>query len=213
MRKIFEFFVLAALTASLNGCVSTQPSADLWVKDSSTPLVRNGFTLLPPSGENWMIGPSGPYGARFGKPIMSPDGSKSTLIVQVWSGRFTDRTFDLKSERGLREATEYTAAGANSSRYKIIETKYSAMYQEQATDCIKYEGIMEEHNNPMLWNKGKILLVTYSGSVCRHPNSPDFTVTTLFSERRPQGQASIMNDQLRQEVEHSLASVRFTPFK
>lgn len=206
-----KLFIAACSVLMIAGCASV--SAPQMVSDSTMPLKRNGFTLLPPDGKGWMIAPSGPYGAGFGKTIFNPDGSRATLTIQVWAGRFTDRNFDLRSDKGLREATEYTVSGGDPRRFKVIETKYSPVFQDQNTDCIKYEAVAEEHNNTLAWNQGQSLLMTFNGVVCRHPNSPDYIVTTLFSERRPQGQASLMDEQLRKEAEHSLSSIRFTPLK
>lgn len=203
--------VSALCILALASCASVgEPQ---WVTDSGKVMERNGFSLLPPSGKGWIVAPSGPYGAAFGKPIMNPDGSRATLALQVSTGRFKDRSFDLRSEQGLRAATEYTAAGGDASRFKVVDASYSETYREQDTDCIRFDVVMEEHNNPMALNRGQVLLLSYHGMVCRHPSSDEFTLTAVFSERRPKEQASLLDEALRQEAEHSLKSIRFTPLK
>lgn len=199
--------------ALLAGCAMTGPDSLNFVTDTTTPIERNGFTMLPPGGNGWMAAPSGPYGARFGKPVMNTDGTRASIAVMVWAGRYTDRKFDLQTAKGLREAAEYTAETGDSRRFKVIEMKYSPVFRQQNTDCISYRGIVEERDNPMAWNAGQILTTDYDGLVCRHPSSPDYSVNVMISERRPQGQASVMDDALRKQIQTVKESVVFTPLK
>ena len=178
------------------------------VTDSTILLERKGFTLLPPSGNNWLIGPSGPYGAQFAKQIVSSQGSKSTLVVLVYAGRFEGNVYDLKSDSGIKAAAEYVVTGADPSRFKVINATYSPIYKYQGTDCIKYEYTAEEHNNPI--HRGNVLLLDVRGSLCRHPSAPDFSMNTAFSERRLIGMESLVDDHIREEVNHCLNSVHFT---
>ncbi len=195
-------------TLLLSGCATHNVQL---VTDPTKIIEKNGFSLLPPEGNNWAILPSDPYMAIFGKGFMGSNEIRSTIGVVVSAGRFKDRHFDLKSQEGLREATEYIVKESDPNRFKIITSTFSPIYQKQATDCINFEYSAEEHNNPRF--NGKILITDYSGSFCRHPNSQEYSVTAVFSERRLLGSDSVMDEQLRKEMRHCLESVRFTPVK
>ncbi|MFZ2124415.1 MAG: hypothetical protein WA012_16675 [Rhodoferax sp.] len=182
-----------------------------WVTDSETRFERNGISFLPPSGENWAHAQSGPYGAAFGKLVIDAKGEPRTLIMAVINGQLKEKKYDLKTEGGFRQAVEYFVKDGAQSGFKVSKAQYSPAYRDQDTDCMKFESSIEQSNSPV--HPGEVLLIEGKGIVCRHPTSPDYLVTSTFSERRKLGRDTVMNDELWKEVEHSMSSVRFTPMK
>lgn len=182
-----------------------------WVTDADTRIERNGISFLPPSGENWVHAPSGPYGASFGKLVTDAKGEPRTLIMAVINGKLKEKKYDLKTESGFKQAVEFFVKDGAESGFKVIKAQYSPIYRDQDTDCIKFESSVEQSNSPV--HPGEVLLMEGKGIVCRHPTSPEYMVTSMFSERRKLGHDSVMNEELWKEVEHSMTSVRFTPMK
>ncbi len=181
-----------------------------WVTDSETRIERHGISFLPPSGENWVHAQSGTHGAAFGKLVTDAKGEPRTLMMAVINGQLKEK-FDLKTETGFKQAVEYFVNDGAESGLKVIKAQYSPPYRDQDTDCIKFENSIEQTNSPV--HPGEALLMDGKGIVCRHPTSPEYMVTSTFSERRKLGSDSVMNDELWKEVEHSMGSVRFTPMK
>ncbi|MEY4138169.1 MAG: hypothetical protein RLZZ371_351 [Pseudomonadota bacterium] len=202
---------VAACIAVALGLMACATSAVHWVTDSNTRIEKNGISFLPPSGKNWVHGQSGPYGDVFGKLITDVNGEPRTLIMAVMSAQLHDKKFDLKTESGFKQAVADFVEGGSKSGFKVRKAQYSSSYRDQNTDCIKFESSIEQSNSPVY--PGEVLLMEGKGIICRHPTSPDYMVTSTFSERRKLGRNSVMNDELWNEIEHSMRSVRFTPTK
>lgn len=197
-----------AIAVGLLACATPEVR---WVTDADTRIERNGISFLPPSGANWVHAESGPYGAAFGKLVTDAKGERRTLIMAVINGKLKGEKYDLKTDAGFRQAVEDFVKGDGESGFKVRKAQYSPPYRDQETDCIKFESSIEQSNSPVY--PGEVLLMEGKGIICRHPTSPEYLVTSTFSERRRLGRDSVMNDELWKEVEHSMTSVRFTPVK
>lgn len=203
--------VLSALALFAGvGCAS--PDAN-YAKDPDTRIQRNGFSVLPPSGNGWMVAPAGQYGAGWGKLVSDTKGNRSTITVMVWAGRFNDRKVDLTTPAGLRETAVYQATGGDPKRYRIVDTRYSDVYQRHGTDCIDFDTVTEDSGNTMSWNAGTVLLLTVHGTLCRHPSNPEWGFNAALSDRHPRESASLLDDSVRQEARRCLDSVLLTALK
>lgn len=197
-----------AIAVGLLACATPEVR---WVTDSETRIERNGISFLPPSGGNWVHAESGPYGAVFGKLVTDAKGERRTLIMAVVNGQLKEKKYELKTDAGFKQAVEDFVKGDGESGFKVNKAQYSPSYRDQDTDCIKFESSIEQTNSPVY--PGEVLLMEGKGVICRHPTSPDYLVTSTFSERRKLGSDSVMNDELWKEVEHSMTSVHFIPMK
>jgi hypothetical protein len=197
-----------AIAVGLSACATPEMH---WVTDSGTRIEKNGISFLPPSGKNWGHAQSGPYGAAFGKLVTDAMGEPRTLIMAVMNGQLREKKYDLKTDTGFKQAVQHFVEGGGESGFKVIKAQFFPPYRDQDTDCIKFESSIEQSNSHLF--PGEVLLMEGKGIVCRHPTSPDYLVTSTFSERRKLGRDSVMNDELWKEVEHSMTSVRFTPMK
>jgi hypothetical protein len=185
-----------------------------YVAGPDSRIQRNGFSLLPPSGRGWAVAPTGQYGAGWGKLLSDSKGNRSTVTVLASAGRYKERKVDLTTPAGLRATAEYTVNGDGSSaRYRVVESKYSDVYQKHGTDCIDFDYTAEDRGNTMSWNAGSVLVLAIHGTICRHPSNPEWSVNTVFSDRHPKDSLSLVDDTVREEVEHCLDSVQLTPLK
>lgn len=204
--------VALVLAAILAACASSPDVS--YVTDSDTRIQRNGFSILPPAGKAWMTAPSGQYGAGWGKLLSDAKGNRSTVTVMASAGQYKNRKVDLTTPAGLRATAEYTVNGDGASeRYRVVEAKYSDVYQKQGTDCIDFEYTAEDRGNTMSWNAGSVLMLAIRGTICRHPSNPEWSLNTVFSDRHPKDSLSLVDDTVREEVRHCLDSVQLTALK
>jgi hypothetical protein len=70
-----------------------------------------------------------------------------------------------------------------------------------------------DRGNAMSWNAGSVLVLANRGTICRHPSTPEWSFSTVFSDRHPKESLSLLDDTGRDEVKHCLDSVQLAPLK
>lgn len=184
-----------------------------YVQDADTRIQRNGFSLLPPSGKGWLTAPAGQYGAGWGKLLSDSKGNRSTITVFVSAGEFRDRKVDLTTPQGLKDTIAYQVTGADPDRYRVVEARYSEVYQRQGTDCIDFTSTTEDRGNRMSWNEGVVLVLAARGTLCRHPSNPQWSLNIALSDRHPKDSVSLIDDTVLGEARRCMDSVLMTPLR
>lgn len=192
--------------ALLAGCAAPPPFGP--VTEPSARIEAGGFSVLPPKGADWVIGADpGRSSLVFGKADRKSLMHGRSFIVNA--ARQTARTGDVANADALRGEVD-AAIAATSGRMRVVQSKTEAYVDsELGTDCVRFETLIEERNNPK--QPGKLLLMTSYGKACRHPDSPTHYVVLTCSERRPADSAPLLNEALRGECARTLDSLRFRP--
>lgn len=195
-----------ALLVLLVGACASQPKP---VTDSVTPIQKDSFSILAPSGPHWYIADEAPSGVLFWKvdPSHYKNRNDFTHTFGLVAGMMPGGSLDISTPEGLMAAAESQFRGEDPSRFKVVDRKLDP-FNEQGTDCLRMDLAYEEMNNPHI--PETVLLMNIYGKVCRHPYKRGMVVMVTYSERRPRGHESMLDDTLRAECEHSVNSVRFT---
>jgi len=208
MRVRSTAILLALLScAALIGCATPLPEPRL-VTDSNQRVQGAGFSVLPPSGEQWFVAIDASSDTIvFVK--RDPEHMRQRGSVIVLATRFRAQRNDITTADGLLSELDERVR-AHSARYTLTSVKLEP-YQDakMPTDCVRINTTSEERNNPN--RPGEVLLMTVSGKACRHPSAPAYFVQVTMSERRPVGSLPLVDDKLRSECEREIASMEFLP--
>lgn len=204
-------YVVLLLGIVLVACVSQ--TAIRPVTDTSTRLQYYGFSVLPPQGGYWYFGGEGEYGVNFG--MGDPEKYKErsdlthTLILEVSNLEYADEkgVWNVNSPETLRQATENFLEAQSRGRFRLTSSALNP-YRTQGTDCVRFNAVYEEHDNPRA--PGTVLIVNDQGFMCRHPNSNQRIVHAISSERYKQGEKPFLDGELRQNVDQFFESIIFT---
>lgn len=197
--------ITIALVALTAGCVSIEPRL---VSDPSVRYEGSGYSILPPSGAHW-YGIQGANYIGFGKLDPAHYRQRSdrlhTFVVLATSDRVDG--VDIRTNEGLMQILDQLTRRADPPRFRFISRTLDP-YREQETDCARFEAAFEERNNPHA--PGVVFLETGGGKFCRNPLAPEYIVMVSWSERRPVGHESMLDDRLRAECAHAIDSLRFS---
>lgn len=94
-------------------------------------------------------------------------------------------------------------------RFRVISAK-TGPFGPQGSYCAQYDTVNEERDNPGA--PGVVLEMTAHGFYCLDASSK-FVINASYSERKPQGSESFLDDALKQEAEGFLKDVMFTPLR
>ena len=107
---------------------------------------------------------------------------------------------------GLPAAFEEEKRDSTSGRFRLTAIK--ATYRGDPGDyCVDFELAMEERDNPAF--PGTVLEMANHGFACLEANSR-FVVEAFYSERKPRGAASVLDDVVRAEAEAFLRDITVT---
>ena len=146
----------------------------------------DGISVLPPQAEGWMPG-ADPFGEIVFKkrlPDTSGESGPYTFLAGV-------RHIDLneKAPQNLQDLlifVESSFASQNNDRFQTIDFQAQAdenRTKVMHTECVAYEGIAKESDNPVF--PGKILMLIARGFQCRHPHFVDSVIDVFCTERYP----------------------------
>ena len=112
---------------------------------------------------------------------------------------------------GTPQALKYGATRGldlrNQGRWHTVKSSVSNPYRFKNTDCVSYDLVQEEHDNPVL--PSTVLIMTDHGVYCRYPGSAE-TVQVFSSERYKQGDKPFDQPALKQEASAFIDSIEFT---
>lgn len=210
MKSKAAFIVL--IQAIILAACANQPAIRP-VTDTSTRLQYYGFSTLPPQGGYWYFGGEGKYGVNFG--MGDPDKYKErsnlihTLILEVSNLEYEDEkgVWNVDSPEALRQATEDLLQAQSRGRFHLSKSELNP-YRTQGTDCVRYNAVFEERDNPRA--PGVVLIVNDRGFMCRHPDSDQRIVYAICSERYKQGEKPFQDEELRLNIDQFFDSIIFT---
>lgn len=198
--------MLALVLASCAGLPSIQP-----LTDHGSPMQANGFYVMPPQGSNWQFS-KGDSEVQFYKILEVSQARKDlssaephTFIVSIDTKR-ADRQDIATEESLMRYAGRFVTTLNPERRQRLIEYK-TTPYSTQGTDCVRYEGVVEEQPRRLL------LIIQGAGFVCRHPYSGDYVVRGAYSDRQVQASVRQPSEEAVREAEIVIKSVMFSPIK
>jgi hypothetical protein len=178
------------------------------ITDSNARLEAMGFSILPPSGPHWYLYIRGAAWIAFAKrdPEHYKQASDRTHTFAVTALIVSAANADIKTMEGLTQVLDNAIGRTDPSRFKIVSRRLDP-YREQETDCVRFEMVNEEWNNPHA--PGVLFQTSTAGKMCRNPVAPEYVAMAIWSERLPKGHESMLDARLREEVNHSLESLAF----
>jgi len=185
----------------VSGC-ALQPVTNLKMR-----YYGNGFSALPPQGKDWYIVNNDSFLLEFGK--ISPDKLEKyhTFITEIVAMKPEVSKVHSASEFPKAVEDIFTRT-LGDDRFKLISIK-TAPFGAKGSYCSLYDITQEERDNPKA--PGVILELTAHGFICLDTSSK-FLVNASYSERKPKGSKSIMDNALKQELEGFLTNIVVTPF-
>jgi hypothetical protein len=200
------------------GCATPAPPRDPRVRpveNLAERLVFQGFSVLPPQGQGWLIIPAGdedPPRARtvvsLGKPLRErrttrPEelhtGGARVLVLDVQDTRFDS------PEAYRRFVEDEAKRGLTGRRFRQIESRYAIEPEGPAPLCVRHETVVEDSQVPGF--RGAVFVLAARGLRCVHPHWPQYLVDVSYSQRMHRGQPFAL---LEPEGEPFIQSLRFT---
>lgn len=200
--------LLILAVALLAGACATGPDFRM-VDDADQPVVRRGYSILPPGGGQWVMQTNTPPEvAVFGKADRALARNKGSLVLSALG--MQARRHDIATGDGLLAEVRDFVRGPGGGRITVVSEAFE-LYRDDAlaTDCVRVAAAFEERDNPRL--PGEVLAMPMWGTACRHPQIKGYLVMVTYSERRPVAVPSLTTEALRAECERSVASLRLLP--
>lgn len=166
-------------------------------------LEFEGFSILPPQGENWFMtaGLREVQGAivivSFGKRL-TPPSKTHTVTATVSAVRLPDSAGN-RAER-LQKYAQIPPSG----RFRVVSVNISPD-TTLAPDCVRIDATSEDRGVP--GHPDSIFIMDQHSFVCFHPYFPDAAIDIQYSQRRLQEEAPLS---LEAEGEPFVKSLIFT---
>lgn len=202
--------MLAWLVAVICSGCALQPS----IRPVTDPTMRfsgTGYSALPPQGKDWYISHHSRNAVVFGK--LSPEKMEkyhtfaTWVMVYPWEVKNVHSPTDFSNS--FSNSIKELAARDTTGRFRLISIE-AAPFGSQGSYCSQYDMVSEDRDHPKA--PGVTLEITVHGVVCLDVSSK-FLIDAAYSERRPQGSESFLDDALKQEAEGFLREVRVTPLQ
>ena len=208
MKAYRWWFWISVLGLLVFGCATQAPQ---WhIINPTERLGFDGFSVLPPQGNNWYLGKSPNYGVVFMKRLFEAPRRPEMHTFYAAVNRHDLKGKELKSPQDLLSYVESTFRVE--PRFRVVNSKVvldDGMGNTVGTDCARYDFVQEERGNPIA--PEAVLILKAHGFQCRHPSSPTVVINAGCSERYPQGEQSLLDESLKQECESFLRNVLLKP--
>ncbi|MFO7580312.1 hypothetical protein [Nitrosomonas halophila] len=210
MHVLRQCLRMSILGVSLAGC-ATQPLVDPSIAVPRARIESNGFSVLPPPGENWFLGVGSLREIVYKKQLAESLDQPVLHSYLVGAARL-DTAIKLKNPEDLLAFFDYNLR-ANRAHLKLISVN-ATLDQERSnrmgSDCLRYEFDLEEqaNSNPA----GMVYQLTVQGFQCRHPSSLQVVIDAYCSERYPQSHPST-GKLYAHECAAFLNQVQFSPLQ
>lgn len=172
----------ACAMALLVGCATARPVP---IADPTQRLEFEGFSILPPRGENWFMAPPqlrkqlGPdVIVSFGKRLTPP--SKTHTVTATVRGGRVPISAGSHAEALQKIAQTYSE---QTGRYRPLSVNTS-LDGTPAPDCVRYDATVEDRGVPGY--PDSLFVLDMHGLVCLHPDLPDVAIDIQYSQRRLQ---------------------------
>jgi len=201
MRLVRVWITLLGVGLGIVGCAGPQLSP---VTIPTQRLEFEGFSILPPHGENWLVTPPAIRAKQgsnvivsFYKRLNRPSKTHTVIAVvaSVW----------LPAEMGTRaERLQKYAQAALTGRYRPVMVNISPD-GTLAPDCIRIDATTEDRGVPGY--PGTPFIADTHAFVCFHPDWPEAAIDIHYSQRRLLEEAPLS---LEAEGEPFVRSLIFT---
>lgn len=176
---------LLLAVAVFGGCSSTP---GLTPVDRSGQRMRlEGFSIVPPQGENWFSTPVSAQDAVWRSVagfIKQPP--QQTPGTAVWATTAVANLVDTPfqgPDQLLEQLVRSREAELQSPRFRLLEFKTAA---GPSSGCRRYDAVAEDRGVNEF--PGTVFILTVHHTICLHPNVPTMAVNMAYSERRREGQ-------------------------
>ena len=200
-------WMLVWLVAVMCSSCALQPSFRP-VTDPTMRFSGTGYSALPPQGKEWYIQHHSRNPVVFLK--LFPEKMEkyhtfgAMVMVMTWEVKNVHSSAEFPNA-----IKELFLARETKGRFRLISIKV-APFGSQGSYCSQYDTVYEERDNPKA--PGVTLEMTNHGFICLDVSSK-FLIDAAYSERRPQGSGSFLDDALKQEAEGFLKEVIVTPLQ
>lgn len=194
----------------ISGC-ATQLLVGQAISNPAERMEFDGISVLPPQGEDWVIGMSPIHEVIFKKLFSGSPGSAKVNSYLLGVMRHNVYERELKSPQDLIYYANLKMKGTearfqdNTFNVVIDETRSNFM----GTDCINFNFTTKESNN--LNFPGEALVLTGHGFYCRHPSSSKVIIEAFCTERYPEDGGSLLSETIKGECTAFLHDVQFKP--
>ncbi|MGG7054539.1 hypothetical protein [Nitrosomonas sp. ANs5] len=210
MHSLRQCLRMSILGVSLAGC-TMQPLVDSSMAVPRARIESNGFSVLPPPGENWFLG-VGSLREIVYKKQLEESFDRPALHSYLVGATRLDTVIKLKNPEDLLTFFDHNLR-ANMTHLKLVSVN-AALDQERSnqmgSDCLRYELELEEQVNS--GPAGVVYHLTAQGFQCRHPSSLQVVIDAYCSERYPQSSSST-GRLYAQECAAFLNQVQFSPLQ
>lgn len=184
------------------------------ITDSTRRLEFHGFSILPPTGQNWFIvsPPAQPPNYTLNVFFTKNLREKVTRPADVHRVSAVVRTYSLgnvKFESRI-ELLQYLAS--NLEKVLAIAPNLKASLDKcLGWDCVKYEFRYEDRSSPAF--PGFVFIITGHGFVFLHTDSSTFIINLEYRQYYLRGQDPLPWETLQKELEPFLRSLAFTSIR
>lgn len=216
MRRLWTWALVFLAGVIVVGC-AVAPRL-ISISDSTQRLEFQGFSILPPRGENWFVveassqpDPNLTYAVVFSKRLrerVTRPAELHTITASVSTSSLGDVTFESRTEllqylarereKGWRRPTQ---------RHTPLEVKVS-LEKCLGWDCVRIDYTAEDYGVPHF--PGLVFILTGYDFIFLHPDTPTFVIYVNYGQRYLRGQQPLP---LEAEVKSFLKSLAFTPIR
>lgn len=183
MRIVRLSIILLGVGLGVVGCAGGPQLIP--VTDPTQRLEFEGFSILPPKGENWFMAPpalrqqQGPDVIVSFLKLATPPSKTHTVAATVRGGRVP---FSAGSRAELLQKFAQ-ASFEQTKRNRPVSVNISPD-RILSPDCVRYDATVEDRGVPGY--PGSIYILDQHGFICLHPGLPDAAINIQYSQRRLQ---------------------------
>ena len=160
-----------------------------------------GYSVLPPQGQDWFELKRDPQSVFFGKKIASRTHAFiATAMSAPIFGKF-------ETPEAFRDYISSVLPLPGEGRHRVIENQVE-MDNTPGQFCVKYHTKIEDRGAP--YAQGITLPAETFGVTCLHPENPQLNISVSYTER---GNPAESSAELRAEGERFVRSLKFTSFR
>ena len=196
MMRIFLPWVLALGMFAGNACAQLRAMP---VPAPDVPYELEGYSILPPQGQDWFELKRDRQTVFFGKKIAS---RTHAFIATAMSAPIADK---FEAPDAFRDYIGRVLPLRGEGRHRVTENRVETD-KGAGRFCVKYQVKAEDRDAP--YAEGKTLSAETFGVTCLHPDSPNLIISVSYTER---GSPAETSAELRAEGESFVRSLKFTP--
>lgn len=180
------------------------------IGDSTQRVEFDGFSILPPEGNGWLMLESPPktvpglttkayFIKRLTEEVTWPSKlHRLTAVIRTIS--YGDVKFESRAELLRHLAGEFSGQSGKTYLDKCL-----------ARDCVRYESTRGGLSNPHF--PGFVFVISKQGFLVLHPDSPNLVINLEYRQYYAQGKQPISVEALETEVEPFQQSLEFRPLR